>query len=296
MKIVFIGCVESSKILLEQLLLIGADIIGVITKKKSRVNSDFVDLGFICKEKNIKCKYTEDINDIHTIQFILELKPDIIYCFGFSQLLKKEIIAIPPKGVVGFHPAALPENRGRHPLIWALVLGLRETASTFFMIETQADNGFIVAQEKIEISEIETARTLYNKVMKIAKKQVVELTKEFEEDTIIKIPQDNEKSNVWRKRSKKDGQIDWRMSSKMIFNLIRALSEPYIGAHFLFEGKEYKVWDSEIVYIDNIQNIEYGKILKILDNNNFVVKTGDGTILLKNVFPDIILNDNVYLD
>lgn len=33
MKIVFIGCVESSKILLEQLLLIRANIIGVITKK-----------------------------------------------------------------------------------------------------------------------------------------------------------------------------------------------------------------------------------------------------------------------
>lgn len=50
----------------------------MLLQKNSRLNSDFIDLGFICKEKNIKCKYTEDINDIHTIQFILELKPDII--------------------------------------------------------------------------------------------------------------------------------------------------------------------------------------------------------------------------
>lgn len=296
MRIVFIGCVESSKILLEQLLLMKANVVGVITRKSSKLNSDFVDLNLICKNQNIKYKYTENINDVQTVQFITELEPDVIYCFGFSQLLKKEIIDIPLKGVIGFHPAALPANRGRHPLIWALVLGLQETASTFFIIEAEADNGSIVSQEKIKISETETARTLYNKVMEIAKKQIVKLTKEFEEDHIIKIPQDNKKSNVWRKRSKKDGEIDWRMSSRMIFNLIRALSEPYVGAHFLLNGQEYKVWDSEIVYIDNIQNIEYGKILKVLDNNSFIVKTGDGAILLKNVFPDIILHENVYLD
>lgn len=296
MRIVFIGCVESSKILLEQLLLMKANVVGVVTRKSSKLNSDFVDLSLICKNQNIKYKYTENVNDVQTVQFITELEPDVIYCFGFSQLLKKEIIDIPLKGVIGFHPAALPENRGRHPLIWALVLGLQETASTFFIIEAEADNGSIVSQEKIKISETETARTLYNKVMEIAKKQIVKLTKEFEEDHIIKIPQDNKKSNVWRKRSKKDGEIDWRMSSRMIFNLIRALSEPYVGAHFLLNGQEYKVWDSEIVYIDNIQNIEYGKILKVLDNNSFIVKTGDGAILLKNVFPDIILHENVYLD
>lgn len=296
MRIVFIGCVESSKILLEQLLLMKANVVGVITRKSSKLNSDFVDLNLICKNQNIKYKYTENVNDVQTVQFITELEPDVIYCFGFSQLLKKEIIDIPLKGVIGFHPAALPANRGRHPLIWALVLGLQETASTFFIIEAEADNGSIVSQEKIKISETETARTLYNKVMEIAKKQIVKLTKEFEEDHIIKIPQDNKKSNVWRKRSKKDGEIDWRMSSRMIFNLIRALSEPYVGAHFLLNGQEYKVWDSEIVYIDNIQNIEYGKILKVLDNNSFIVKTGDGAILLKNVFPDIILHENVYLD
>ena len=35
-------------------------------------------------------------------------------------------------GVLGFHPSELPKNRGRHPLIWALALGLKKSASTFF--------------------------------------------------------------------------------------------------------------------------------------------------------------------
>lgn len=32
-----------------------------------------------------------------------------------------------------------------------------------------------------------------------------------------------------------DGQIDWRMSSRAIYNLVRALTRPYPGAHFLTE-------------------------------------------------------------
>ena len=34
-------------------------------------------------------------------------------------------------------------------------------------------------------------------------------------------------------RNIKDGEIDWRMSSESIDNLIKALTHPYIGAHFL---------------------------------------------------------------
>lgn len=46
---------------------------------------------------------------------------------------------------------------------------------------------------------------------------------------------------MWRKRVSPDGKIDWRMSAKSIFNLVRGLTKPYIGAYFLEDGKEIKV-------------------------------------------------------
>ena len=60
------------------------------------------------------------------------MHPDLIICVGWSQILKSEILNIPKLGVIGFHPSKLPENRGKHPIIWSLVLGKKETASTFF--------------------------------------------------------------------------------------------------------------------------------------------------------------------
>lgn len=120
MRAILIGCVESSAIFLQTLLEIKANIIGVITKKKSRFNADFVDLADIAEKNKVTYLYVENINDQSTIDFIKNLKPDIGFCLGWSQLLKKEILHLFPHGVVGFHPAALPWNRGRHPLIWAL--------------------------------------------------------------------------------------------------------------------------------------------------------------------------------
>lgn len=121
MKIILIGCVRSSELFLKKLIEINAEIVGVITKEKSNFNSDFVDLGEICRENNIDYLYVKNVNDSLTKEYIRERKADLILCLGWSQLLDKEILDIPKLGSIGFHPAELPNNRGRHPLIWALV-------------------------------------------------------------------------------------------------------------------------------------------------------------------------------
>ena len=33
---------------------------------------------------------------------------------GWSQIIKKKLLVLPPMGIIGFHPSALPLNRGRH--------------------------------------------------------------------------------------------------------------------------------------------------------------------------------------
>lgn len=141
MRILFIGCIKSSYILLETLYKQNYNIVGVVTKQQSSFNADYYDLSLFCIENKIDYKYTKDINDEDTIQYIKEKQADIIYCFGWSQLLKEKVLNIPKIGVVGFHPAKLPYNKGRHPIIWALALGLEETASTFFWMDIGADTG-----------------------------------------------------------------------------------------------------------------------------------------------------------
>ena len=132
MKIVFIGTVEFSKKALKKLIELNAQVIGVCTKENSAFNSDFADLRPLCKKNKIPFKLVNDVNSKDNYNWIKSLNPDIIFCFGWSNILKKDILTLAPMGVLGFHPSKLPQNRGRHPLIWTLALGLKKSASTFF--------------------------------------------------------------------------------------------------------------------------------------------------------------------
>ena len=56
MKIVFIGTVEFSKKVLQKLIELNANVVGVCTKEKSPSNSDFANLLPLCKKKKYLLK------------------------------------------------------------------------------------------------------------------------------------------------------------------------------------------------------------------------------------------------
>jgi len=293
MKIVFIGTVDFSYHTLRSLISAEAEIAGVITKKQSKFNSDFKDLSQLCIKYDIDYKYVKNINHEKNIEWIASKEPDVIFCLGWSQILGAEVLKVPRHGVIGYHPAKLPNNRGRHPLIWALVLGLSETASTFFIMDEGADTGDIVSQKQILISENDNAKSLYDKIVKAGCGQVVEILENLKEGKLVRSPQDKEIGNYWRKRNEDDGRIDWRMSAKNINNLIKGLTRPYIGAHFLFNGLQVTVWESEVIKNDE-QNIEPGKVLSTLPMG-FIVKCGDHSILIKSHEPQVNMLEGDYL-
>jgi len=263
MKIVFIGTVLFSYKSLEKLIALQADIVGVVTKQNSTFNSDFYDLSPLCHQHNIPLLHTEDINSQANLRWIKEKKPDIIFCFGWSNFIKKPLLELTSMGVVGFHPAKLPQNRGRHPLIWALALGLKKSATTFFFMDEGADSGDILSQKDFTITKEDNAQTLYNKVIQISLEQIEEFLPLLKNKIYLRISQDHSKANFWRKRRNNDGIIDFRMSHNAIFNLVRALSHPYVGASLLYKEKEIKIWHVKTEQTTLYSNIESGKIIDI---------------------------------
>ncbi len=280
MRIFFIGCVHFSRIMLDTILKIpGTEVVGIATKSKSKFNADHSDLSDLAISNNISWNYVKDINDEHIVNWISDLKPDIIFCFGWSSLIKLPLLKLPPMGVIGYHPAKLPQNRGRHPIIWALALGLSESASTFIKLDEGADSGDILSQNMIKISDEDDAYSIYEKLINEAKNQVLEFLPLLTNGNVIWKKQNHELANIWRKRYSKDGEIDFRMNSGTIFNLVRALTRPYVGAHILHNGNEIKVWKTKIGK-SAPQNDEPGKVLSIGENGEICVKTSDSSIWL----------------
>lgn len=275
MRIFFIGAVEFSRRALLKVLACGGDVVGVATKERSPFNADHVDLAPLCREKGIPCLHAADLNAPGTVAWIRGTKPDVIFCFGWSHLLRTDVLGLAPLGVVGFHPAALPANRGRHPLIWTLALGLEEGATTFFFMDAGADTGDILSQSRFAVAYDDDAGSLYGKMCRAAEAQISDFLPRLSAGTHERRPQSGA-GNTWRKRGAPDGAIDFRMSSRSIYNLVRALTRPYPGAHVVWNGAEIKVWKAREAG-NHPSNLEPGKVLR-REEGVLRVKTGDGAI------------------
>ena len=83
------------------------------------------------------------------------------------------------------------------------------------------------------------------------------------------------------------------MSARSIHNLVRGLAKPYVGAHFICQDQEIKVWKTAV--INNVlENIEPGKIVAVEGGVN-VVKCGEQAIQLLIIEPELDLSCKEYL-
>lgn len=280
MRVVFIGCVEFSYATLETVASVDeAEIVGVATKKASDFHSDFKSLGPLARDVDVPCHLARD-NDQEALEgWLRDCSPDVVYCFGWPYLLKRPVLEVAELGVVGYHPTELPENRGRHPIIWTLVLGLDRTASTFFFMDEGADSGDILSQEPVSVRPEDDARSLYDRLLETARTQIPAFTRQLASGNYTRRPQDDTRANYWRKRSSEDGEIDWRMSASSVHDLVRALARPYPGAHCVRDGQEIKIWKVEPVREGPriAENLEPGKILGV-KGERLLVKCGEGAV------------------
>ena len=294
MRIIFLGSIIFSKFILKTLIKTKHSIVGVIGKKNPKINNDFFDITSIAKSKQIPSISTDDINDEKTVKWIKRKKPDLIICVGWSKILSPRVLKIPKHCVVGYHPSDLPLNRGKHPIIWSLALGLKKIGSTFFIMDKSIDNGKIISKKIIEIKKNHNATMIYKKLQLISCSQLLSLIKEFSKNKKFKIiKKKSNKSNYWRKRDFKDGVIDWRMNSENIQNLVKALNDPYPGAVFNYKGKFIRVDEVKVKVVNN-NNIEAGKVISII-NKKPLIQTGSNAILLKKYYPKINFRKEDYL-
>jgi len=281
-KVLLIGCVKTSKIAFDALKSASeCELIGVVCKSKSPQNSDFCDLALGAHADNIACLELEENDNEKILEFLIEQKPDLVFCIGWSHLLPNEMFeALPDTKFIGYHPAPLPYGRGRHPLIWALILGLEETASCLFLLEETADTGAILSQAPIAIADGETASSLYAKACVTLKQQLTEVAADFETHLKQAKAQDANNNSSWRKRSARDGKIDWRMNADAISRLVKALAKPYPGATGEFQETVFTIHEVEILASTPDAFAEPGKVLDV-QGREILVKCWKSALWIK---------------
>lgn len=283
MRLAFVGAVEGSYDALEALLEAGGNVVRVYTlaSKYAHRHSDFADLHPLAQRFGVAVTEVNNINAPEVVAELQTLAPDYLLIIGWSQLLKPDLLQIPRLGTIGFHPALLPENRGRAAEPWVILRGLRRAGATLFFLDEGMDSGDIICQQEFEVAPDETARTLYDKVGAATRSMLHEITPGLMSGKLPRQPQDHQKATYTAKRTPRDGLIDWHQSAEQVWALIRAVSDPYPGAFTFYQGRRLIVWEANLATTSTYLGIP-GQVL-CREEHGMVVQCGHGHVRLKTV-------------
>jgi len=229
---------------------------------------------------SIPCYTTENINTKEWIDKISHLHPDILFSFYYRKMIRSEILNISKYGALNLHGSLLPAYRGRCPVNWVLINGEEKTGVTLHFMVEKPDAGDIVGQNEVNIDFQDTARTLYGKLCESASHLLNDLLPEIKTGKIPRRKQDLTRGSYFGGRSPEDGRIEWCRSAEEVYNLIRAVTDPYPGAFsFLESDEKIIVWWAKPAALSFGRNPGDVEIFE----QDVLVKTGNDAIRLLDV-------------
>ncbi len=175
---------------------------------------------------------------------IESLTPDCVVVSSYDRIFSPALIA--RSRFVNVHYADLPRYRGRATVNWAVINGDSHTAITIHELRPELDGGPILFKQCVPIGANDTVSSLYERLNAIQRTALGVAVEAFlaGEPGRAQIEQD---ATYACTRLPRDGDIDWRLPTKTIAALVRALVAPFPGAFTYLAGERLTIWSAEAV-------------------------------------------------
>ena len=285
MKIVVAGATESTLKTAEALVRNGADIAAIFSLDESvsgKVSGfSTPSIRAFAERQQIPFSTFININRPETLEAIRNFAPDILFALGFSQIVGNELLAIPKKGAVGFHPTLLPKGRGRAPLAW-LTHDVSEGAATFFVMGNGVDDGPILVQEPFLVDPDDHANDVAKKLLVALDRALDRWVPELNRGVWNPMPQDEHAASYTGIRQPEDGLINWQDPCAVTYARIRAASHPHPGAYTYYNGDKIIIWRAKRA-ADMAWRGVPGRILLVCPERGVLVQAGEGLLWLESL-------------
>lgn len=142
------------------------------------------------QRNGMDCIDALDVNAPEVVEQIKAIRPDLIVSASMNQIVKKEILKVPPKRCINVHCAPLPRYGGMSPYVWALANNENHSAATIHYMEEELDEGDIIIQEKVNVVKNDSAFALFYRCCLRARELLVKVVDEIEAGTVTSYEQD----------------------------------------------------------------------------------------------------------
>jgi methionyl-tRNA formyltransferase len=182
----------------------------------------------------------ETLRDPAAVEQLAALRPDAGVVAAYGEILRKQVLAIPPLGYLNIHPSLLPRHRGPTPVQAAILAGDAKSGVTVMLLEAKMDSGPILAQQSVPLPPDARAGPMTEDLFRLGSALLLEALAQYAAGTLAPVPQDDSQATYTKLLKKEDGAIDWASSAIQIERMTRAY-DPWPSAQTTWRGQPFKI-------------------------------------------------------
>ncbi len=220
------------------------DVVGVVTQPDRQAGRGRglkpPPIKTVAHDLGIAVAQPERLRAPEAIDQLRQWAPAVIVVAAFGQILRPEVLALPPHGCLNVHASLLPRWRGAAPVQAALLAGDIETGITIMKMDQGVDTGAIISQRAARIEAGDTAGSLLEKLSQLGADLLIKTLPPYLSGELLPRPQDEGRATYAPMLKKEDGLLDFTRPADELARRVRALN-PWPGAFFEWNSETLKV-------------------------------------------------------
>jgi len=204
-------------------------------------------------------------------------KPDVIVVAAFGQILRQNVLDLPPLGCINVHASYLPRWRGAAPIQAAILAGDDSTGVSIMRMDAGVDTGPVYLQVAEKIRDDDTADTLSKRLSLLGKETLLSILPQILSRHVSAKAQDDNLATYASMLRKEDGLLDWNQTAIELERKVRAFND-WPGTYTYYKNQLLKVRSALVA---NSKRDEPGK--HIIFQGNPGVMTTEGTLVMLEV-------------
>jgi len=283
MRIVFFGTPEFAVPSLRALVAEGAEVVAVVTQPdrpqgRSRSILFAPPVKVVADELELPVLQPDRPRGDLFLASLKRLNPELGVVVAYGHILKPEVLAMPPRGMVNVHASLLPRHRGAAPIQAAILAGDAVSGATIMQLDAGMDTGPILHQVSTPIGPDETGGELTLRLAELGSQALIEALVMIQRGDLHPLSQDDRQATYEPKIDRGMTRIRWTDGAESTARRIRAF-DALPGAWAMLDTLEIKLFGSR----PRLEPAEPGVIL--YTEPALVVGTGDGSVAIADVQP-----------
>lgn len=206
--------------------------------------------------------------------------PDLIVVAAFGQILRQDVLDIPPHGSINVHASLLPRWRGAAPINATILHGDEETGVTIMKMDAGLDTGPMLAKRAIRLGPEDTAGSVTDALSRLGADLLIETLPSYLNGELTLVPQPTEGMTYAPMLRKEEGRLDFSRPAAELERRVRAFN-PWPGAFMDFDGTLLKIHRARVT--EPREHAAVGE--RLIYRDQPAVGTGSGLIVLDEVQP-----------